>query len=139
MTPISWINAVVGKPWVDRAGGPDAFDCWGLVVDSYRRIDGVEIEPVAGYDAGEPIETAGASEQSSGRWVELTGPKHGAVFCCYSPAGNMEHVGRILLAVGAGLLCLHARGKDGKGAVAADPVRLIQRAYHSVKYFERVA
>ena len=71
MTPISWINAVVGKPWVDRADGPDAFDCWGLVVDSYRRIDGVEIEPVAGYGTGEPIETAGASEQSSGRWVEL--------------------------------------------------------------------
>ena len=39
MTNISWINAVVGKPWVD-ADGPNSFDCLGdLVVDSYRRIE----------------------------------------------------------------------------------------------------
>lgn len=139
MTPISWINAVVGKPWVDRASGPNAFDCWGLVVDSYRRIDGVEIEPVNGYASGAPIDSAGPAEQSSGRWVEVGKPKHGAVFCCYSPSGSMEHVGRVLAAAGSGLLCVHARGKNGKGSTAADTVRLIERAYTSVKYFERVA
>ena len=132
MTPISWINAVVGKPWVDRAEGPAAFDCWGLVVDSFRRIDGVEIEPVAGYDTGAPIDQAGPTEQSSGRWIEVQGPQHGAVFCCYTATGNMAHVGRVLHAVGAQLLCVHARN-----TVSADPVRLIERTYNTVKYFMR--
>lgn len=132
MTPISWINDVVGKPWADRAAGPREYDCWGLVVDSYRRIDGVEIDPVDGYDSGAPIEQAGPAEQATGHWVEVPKAQHGAVFCCYTAAGNMEHVGRVLLAPGAGLLCVHARA-----SVAADPVRLIERAYKTVRHFMR--
>lgn len=137
MTPIQWTESVVGKPWMDRSDGPDAFDCWGLVVDSFRRMDGVELNQVVGYADGEPIEQAGPIEASSGQWKQIDRPQHGAVFCCYTAGGALQHVGRVLHLVGAGLYCIHARGSNNKGQVAADPVRLIERAYHKVTYYMR--
>lgn len=139
MDVILWVNDVTGKPWVDRAEGPNAYDCWGLVVDSFRRIDNIEIEPVEGYSSGSPIEEAGEVEQNSGRWAEVEKPIHGAIFCAYGPTGDLVHVGRVLLLKGAGLFCAHARGANGKGQVAIDTVRVLERFYQNgnVKYFVR--
>jgi len=139
MDVILWVNDVTGKPWIDRTEGPESYDCWGLVVDSFRRIDGVEIEPVDGYSSGDPIEKAGKTEQNSGRWTQLEKPTHGAIFCAYSPVGDLAHVGRVLLLKGAGLFCAHARGSNGKGQVAIDTVRVLERYYQNgnVKYFIR--
>ena len=32
-----WASNYIGKPWKSSCDGPDVFDCWGLVVDIYRR------------------------------------------------------------------------------------------------------
>lgn len=139
MNVTEWANDVVGKPWVDRAEGPDSYDCWGLVVDSFRRIDGIEIESVDGYSSGAPIEEAGEVEQNSGRWQEVYKPIHGSIFCAYNPAGKLIHVGRIFDIKGLGVVCANARGSTNKGQVAIDGIRPIERRYSSggVKYFTR--
>lgn len=138
MTNIDWINAVVGKPWVDRADGPDKFDCWGLVVDSYRRIDGIELPDVTGYAAGEPIEAIGAPVRDSLGWPEVPNATDGAVFCVYLSNGDMVHVGRVLNIHKAGLHAIHAAGKDGKGQVAAEPMRQLTERYGSrLKFYMR--
>jgi cell wall-associated NlpC family hydrolase len=33
---VDWINDYVGKPYLLGARGPDAYDCWGLVMAVYR-------------------------------------------------------------------------------------------------------
>lgn len=138
MTNIDWIKAVVGKPWVDRADGPTQFDCWGLVIDSYRRIDGVELPSVTGYSEGEPIESIGAPVRDSLGWPEVAKPADGCVFCVYLNNGDMVHVGRILDIHKAGLYALHAAGKDGKGQVAAEPIRqIIDRYSARIKFYMR--
>lgn len=52
MNKQDWIEEVRHKPWVDRATGPDAFDCWGLVVDYFARVKGVRLPDVSGYKDG---------------------------------------------------------------------------------------
>lgn len=138
MTNIDWINAVVGKPWVDRASGPDSFDCWGLVVDSFRRIDGVELPDVTGYEDGQPIEAIGSPVRDNYGWPEWDNPQDGAVFCIFLSNGDMVHVGRVLNVHKAGLHAIHAAGKDGKGQVAAEPIRaLLTRYAGRIKFYMR--
>jgi len=36
------INDLIGKPFKDKARGPDAYDCYGLVLEVFRR-QGIEI------------------------------------------------------------------------------------------------
>lgn len=138
MTNIDWINSVAGKPWQDRAAGPKAFDCWGLVVDSFARIDGVAIGDAPGYAAGEPIETAGAAMRDALGWPELPNAADKAVFCVYLANGSMVHVGRILDIHKAGLFAVHAAGKNGVGQVTAEPLRQLQQRFgERLKYYAR--
>ena len=138
MTNIDWINAVAGKPWVDRSYGPDSFDCWGLVVDSFRRIDGVELPDVAGYDSGEPIEVIGSPVRDDYGWPEIEKPIDGAVFCVFLSNGDMVHVGRVLNIHKAGLYAVHAAGKNGKGQVTPEPMRTVAERYvDRIKYYMR--
>ena len=136
MNTIEWVNDVVGKPWKDRTSGPDTYDCWGLVIDSFRRLDEDPIDEVSGYEEGLPIEVAGETEQLTGNWQEVIYPESGLVFCVYNELGSMVHVGRIFMIEKAGYYCIHSRGEGGQ--VKADKLRTIQRAYDNVKFFKRV-
>lgn len=33
-----WATEYIGKPWISTAKGPDAFDCWGLVVAVHKQL-----------------------------------------------------------------------------------------------------
>lgn len=136
MNEIAWINDVTGKPWKDRATGADAYDCWGLVVDSFARVDNNPLHEVDGYSTGAPIETAGAAEELTGDWLEVVEPENGVVLCVYSDLGSMIHVGRIFTIAKAGFYAVHSRGEGGQ--VRADRLSVIQRAYDNIKYFKRV-
>jgi hypothetical protein len=139
MNQIEWVNDVVGKPWVDRAEGPDSFDCWGLVVDSYRRIESAEITPVDGYQSSELIEKLGNTERDSGRWSESGHYKQGEVFCVYNAAGSMIHVGRIIRVHRAGFYGVHA-GIRESGQVKANSMASLERKHgNKIKYYRRVA
>ena len=135
MNAIAWINDVVGKPWEDRADGPDSYDCWGLVIDSFSRVDGDPLNEVDGYASGAPIEVAGASEELSGDWEECEA-EHGAVFCVYNNEGSMVHVGRILAIPKAGLYAVHSRGEGGQ--VQTNKIGAIKRKYANLKFFRRL-
>lgn len=135
MNAIAWINDVKGKPWEDRATGPDSYDCWGLVVDSFSRIDNNPLDEVDGYSAGAPIEVAGAAEELSGDWEECEA-EDGAVFCVYNNEGSMVHVGRIFYVAKAGLYAVHSRGEGGQ--VQANRLGALKRKYENLKFFRRL-
>lgn len=138
LTNIDWINSVAGKPWVDRAAGPNAFDCWGLVVDSFARIDGITLDAAPGYAEGEPIENVGHLFRDQLGWPEQERPTNGSVFCVYLANGAMVHVGRVLDITGIGLYAIHAAGKDGIGQVTPEPLRVLQQRYGDrLKYYLR--
>jgi len=41
-----WINDYIGKPWQQNACGPNAFDCWGLILDIYRQRLSIELPTI---------------------------------------------------------------------------------------------
>lgn len=55
-----WARSYVGKPWAPDAMGPARFSCWGLMRDTFRRVDGVDL-PALIVGSGQPIaENVGA-------------------------------------------------------------------------------
>lgn len=131
MNNIQWIESVVGKPWVDRASGPDSFDCWGLVIDKFKRVDNIDLDPVSGYESGDPIELAGPAEALL--WTETDSGQDGCVFAVYSESGDMIHVGLVMMIYKAGIYAVHAAGKNGIGQVVAEPLHHVVKRYTRLK------
>lgn len=129
MDVIEWVNDVTGRPWRDRCAGPLAYDCWGLVVDSFARIDGAALPDLEQYSSGRAIEDGGAEAASALAWPTVDQPTHGAVFAIYTSAGAMVHVGRVLRVEGVGLMAVHAAGRNGRGQVVAERVSAVVLRY----------
>lgn len=64
-----WAEKYIGKPWVNGAQGPDAFDCWGFVRHVFLEERGIDL-PVLEIDADKPlaIRHAIAGEKIAAAW-----------------------------------------------------------------------
>ncbi len=122
-----YINEVVGKPWAICAEGPDSFDCWGLVLDSFRRLDGVELPQVTRY-TNEPDSkgASGALAIQSGSYIKCE-PHDGAIMAAFLD-GNFVHAGRCL----CGGVVHATRGLS----VRFDKYRVIKATNQHVEYFK---
>lgn len=67
-----WALDYLGKPWVNGAQGPEAYDCWGLVRAVYLRRRGIAL-PVVEVDAHRPLAVtrAFADPVLHGGWIEV--------------------------------------------------------------------
>lgn len=128
MTPEEFCTLVNGKPWVNRAEGPDAYDCFGVVLDSFRKVDGVELPQISGYaDKNCPTEEAAKEAQESGLFPECR-PKNGAIVAIYDKRGNINHVGRVMCGK-----ILHATSALG---VRHDKIKTFLRQYPTARFHE---
>ena len=127
MTINEYIQMVIGKPWKDRATGPDAFDCWGLVVDSYRKIEGIDRPVVSGYYEGVQTDECFSKEIKNNHWIESEEPVAGLVFVCYG-SGGANHVGRMI----DSRHCLHS--PHGGSGVQVNTLAAMQRLDRSKTY-----
>ncbi|MEG3078467.1 NlpC/P60 family protein [Halomonas sp. 5021] len=48
MTLNEFVGQSIGLPFRPHGRGPDAYDCWGLVCEAYRRISGLELDDYGG-------------------------------------------------------------------------------------------
>lgn len=130
MNAYNYINSVVGKPWVNRAEGPDAFDCFGIVIDSFRKVDGIEIPVICGYsDGSDDIESGFDIESNSGAWRKSQA-RDGAVMVAYNN-DKPAHVGRC---IAGGVL--HALGnQDGQGSVQFHDYKMLRKIFNRVEYY----
>lgn len=124
-----YINSVIGKPWVNRAEGPDAFDCWGIVIDSFRKVDEIELPQIAGY-VDVDCETSEAAQQAidSKKYIKCQ-PSDGAIMAAFFN-GRLVHVGRCL---SGGVL----HSTEGLG-VRFDKYRLVTALHQQVEYYKYV-
>ena len=126
MNAIDYINSTVGKPWVNRAEGPDSFDCWGIVIDSFRRIDDIELPQIDGYIDKECNTGDAAQEALDSKNYIKCQPTDGAIMAAFFD-DKLVHVGRCL----AGGV-LHAT--EGIG-VRFDKYKLIAAVNQRVEYY----
>lgn len=89
-------NKVNGAPWVNRAECDGAYDCWGLVIASFREVDGVELPQLSGYqDKNCATEKAGEEAARLGCFTESQA-RDGSIMVVYDNHKNITHVGRCL-------------------------------------------
>lgn len=123
MTDQEFIDYAICKPYEKLADGPDAFDCWGLVVDYFRKVRGVELKL---YDHGE-LETGFFAEVKTGRWREGSG----VVFMAFDDTGTPAHCGLLF-----GNKVLHASGDQGLGQVTLHPLRVIRKFFKDMTVYD---
>lgn len=122
-----YIDSVIGKPWVDRATGPDAFDCWGLVVDSFDKVEGITLPVVDGYADGVVTSQCAMKEIENPHWKEVDSPTAGLVFVCES-SGGASHVGRMIDST----WCLHS--PHGGSGVQVNKLAAMKRLNRNQTY-----
>lgn len=129
ITDKEFADKVIGKPWRNRATGPNSYDCWGLVIASFRDIDGVELPEINGY-IDEGCDTNTAAEEGLNQY-ELSSGVDGDIVCMYNVNNQFVHVGRILFG-----MVLHAAGSEqaGSGQVKLDRLEVMQRAFNKVEF-----
>ncbi len=106
-----WGTEYIGKPWVVASDGPDAYDCWGLVVEIHRRLYGrtLEIIPVEENNLKALIRTIDAHPERK-RWETVRRPKEGDI-ALMRQSRHPIHVGVWLDVDGGGILhCIQGAG-----------------------------
>ena len=101
MTPDEFFRSAIGKPWINGADGPDAYDCWGLVRAYYRDVIGRAL-PVVDVDATRAVSVAHAfaGHAALGDWEQTQHPQQGGAVLM-GQAKRPHHVG---LWIGGGVL-----------------------------------
>jgi hypothetical protein len=122
---VAWINARIGKPWAIGAGGPDAYDCLGLVRAAYRDLCAVEIPPV---DVDAALGVLGRRTIRR-LWRPSPSPVHLSIVVM-GRSRDPHHVG-VWFALDRGL-CVHAL--EGAGVVASTPLQLVAMGFQRLRW-----
>ncbi len=107
------ISDLIGKPFKDGARGPDAYDCWGLAVEVFRRF-GVEMPD---YRISCGSVTGGVIEKRN-EWVRCVGEIPAPALIVFTTAGITDHVGVYL---GGGKF-IHAHRSAGVVVAGVDHI-----------------
>lgn len=102
--------SLLGKPWVSGARGPEAFDCWGLLVAVYAACKGVTLPCYPGIEEVGAVSVARMLENGIQAWRPLGEPEN---LCGVglSAGKHIHHVGLWLDLDGGGVLhCASGRG-----------------------------
>lgn len=95
LTPTEFINKYIGTPWLNRGESTAGIDCWGLVLASYREIEGIELPSISGYnDESKPTELAVTNDDL--KQFRQAQASNGSIMCVFNNKGQMTHVGRCL-------------------------------------------
>lgn len=144
---LSLAASLIGRPWRERACGPDAFDCWGLVRYFLAVAHGIDVGPIAGEvdTARAATEAAEATPEQvrailaaagAGGWrrADAAAPQPVDVALLRHGVTGLRHVGVLLQANGA-LQLLHCEGgrQDPTPGVVCEPLADALRRYHGLE------
>ena len=129
-----WAFDYIGKPWKLGCGGPDAFDCWGLVVDVYRRLYGKALSaiPAPKNNLKALILTIDKHPERQ-RWEAVSPPQEGDI-ALMRQSRYPIHVGLWVDVDGGGILhCIQGAGVVFQGLEALEFTGWKIEAYYTYK------
>ncbi len=87
-----WAVPYIGLPWVRGARGPDAYDCWGLLVHLYRSRYKTELPDAPHTELKEFARLVTAEVNNPTTWTQVSVPFEG---CAVAIGGTefFHHVG----------------------------------------------
>jgi cell wall-associated NlpC family hydrolase len=112
------IDDLIGKPFIDGGRGPGGYDCYGLVMEVFRR-HGTTV-PEQNISCMDTPKIAAEIEQQRPRWIRLGTPIEPAVVAIRLSPGIVNHVG---VYIGLGMF-VHAYRNAGGVCVdrTTDPI-----------------
>lgn len=126
MTDEQFIEYALFKPYKTHSCGDDGhYDCWGLIVDYFRKVRGIELSL---YEDGNIIDGF-ILEIESGKWKEL---ERGVVFMSFID-DVPTHCGLVF-----DNNILHASGHENIGQVMLHKKRFVSRVFGDLKFYEFV-
>lgn len=132
---LHWAFNYLGRPWVNGAQGPEAFDCWGFFRFIQKKHFGLEV-PSYNIDANNFKEVANQilSADERNQWIASSIPSEGcAVLMAH--AKYPSHVGIYLEVDGGGVLhCVR-----GEGVVFSSISSLKTCGWGRVEYYKHVS
>jgi len=135
MRDYQWVSEYVGLPWVAYATGPDAYDCWGLVVkvmqEHYGRSLARHLETTT--NDRRAIHRTVAVEIATGQWEKLEAPKDASIVLL-SLSKKFHHIG-IWLDIDGGLL-LHSF--EGSGVCLSSYSQLVDSGFKRIEFWQKV-
>tara|TARA_B110000908_G_C10258955_1_gene457674 strand:+ start:522 stop:929 length:408 start_codon:yes stop_codon:yes gene_type:complete len=125
-----WAKQYIGIPWVAYATGPDAYDCWGLVVHCLKTHFNIEADRFSGVitDDHKSINRAFESEAGKKQWIEIDEPIEGAVVMLSLKTRFFHHIG-----IYTNGRVLHSR--DGANVSLESISRLKQSGFKQIRYY----
>lgn len=129
-----WESDYLGRPWQKGAGGPDAFDCWGLVRAVQRDVYGREL-PEVDVDAMDvrAVVRAFCAHPERSRWQRLDVPAQGDCVLL-SHARHPSHVGLWLDCNGGGVL----HSLRGSGVVFSSLASLRRDRWARIEFYRYI-
>ena len=133
MNHIDYINEVVGLDYIEGSASVDngGLDCWGLVIDSFKRIDGIDLPELSAY-ADLDLKNGISEALNKGRWEQLDAPQLGCVVACFK-SDTLVHVGRYFCGQ-----MLHAVGKRERtfGNVCLWKMQNVERMFDKLEFYK---
>lgn len=128
ITDKEFADKVIGKPWKRFGTGSQSYDCWGLVIASFREIDGVELPELTGYLSPD-LSYHDIAKNGLGEY-RLASGEDGDIVCMYNVNNEFVHVGRMFFG-----MVLHAFGtQDNPGQVKLDRLDVVRRLFNKVEF-----
>jgi hypothetical protein len=130
MSDLDYLNGLLGLPWQRGAAGPQAYDCWGLVVEVERALFGRTLPMIAEPpETKEELQAFVALHAARKQWCVVERPVHGGVVEM-SHQGDPFHIGVYLDVDGGGIfhsVSPSPRGGPTRlGGVRFDPILKLQ-------------
>lgn len=130
MTEQEFIDAILDKPWVNRADTVDACDCYGLVKLYYKMVVGFDLPIARGYKEGHRFDAIWRREIDK-TWRQVGRWQKGAMVTFYDFANQPAHVG---ICVGNQQV-LHSPGTEEKpGKVSIHKLSAIMTQFKFATY-----
>ncbi len=127
-----WATEYVGKPHRLGARGPDAYDCWGLLVEVYRSRFGITLPTLAGISVQSSLtihrEIVANMEED---WHQVIKPFDGCAVAM-SQRRAYHHVGIFIEADGNKIL--HCW--DAQNVIVDTVLRLRLKGFRYISYFK---
>ncbi len=115
-----WIRKYVSKPWVKGARGPDAYDCFGLFLDAYRTVKGIELPDLAEMSLVAERRLIGYSKGNDA-WNRIDEPSEELDAVLLGRGTVAHHIGLWTQADGG--LVIHCASGSGVLAQTLDQIR----------------
>ena len=129
-----WAFDYIGKPWKSGCGGPEAFDCWGLVVDVYRHQYGKVLSTISVPENNLKalIQTINKHPERQ-HWKTVLLPQEGAV-ALMRQSRYPIHVGLWIDVDGGGILhCIQGTGVVFQSLQALELIGWKVEAYYTYR------